>query len=399
MKVDDWKSGILRRADEALKYDWPAFDWLTPGMKPTATAVLGAVLPLPGPARTRRWQSDPPNDIHRHVCPRCKKVIENDPYFDQCARQEYFRHRFADIRALAMAWLLTGDAKYADKAIAIMLAYADAYPKMTVAGYRSTGGSSQAGEEHAGRDLVPAGFRRGLFAARRLSRARRGEAQAASRNCWSMQACARSAMVANSTTSRPSTSAPMAAWRWSPATGRCWARLCTATSAGTRWSSTATRRTASDTRGRPTISLPGRRRSAFATFAMDRGLNLMTPRFKRVYDGSLAMGYGDGTFYELAYRALQGTVLSREDRRTDGNIPARTPSSPACPTLPPAASVPAVSKLMDGMGYIFLRRGHAADSREIHMNYKRAVRPKRSRPLHHLLLPQRRPGRRQASRG
>ena len=25
---------------------------------------------------------------------------------------------------------------------------------------------------------------------------------------------------------------------------------------------------------------------------------------------------------------------------------------------------------MDGMGYIFLRRGHAADSREIHMNYR-----------------------------
>ena len=40
-----------------------------------------------------------------------------------------------------MAWLLTGDAKYADKSLAIMLAYTDAYPKMTVAGYRSTGGS------------------------------------------------------------------------------------------------------------------------------------------------------------------------------------------------------------------------------------------------------------------
>ena len=40
------------------------------------------------------------------------------------------------------------------------------------------------------------------------------------------------------------------------------------------------------------------------------------------------------------------------------------------PDAPLAASVPAVSKLMDGMGYIFLRRGHAADSREIHMNYR-----------------------------
>ena len=141
MKVDDWKK---RHAPESGRGDQVRVARLRlahAGDEADRDPVLGPAYRCPD-CKDPTLQSDPPNEIKRHMCPKCKKVIENDPYFDQCMRQEYFRHRFADLRALAVAWLLTGDAKYADKALAIMRAYADAYPKMTVAGYRSTGGSS-----------------------------------------------------------------------------------------------------------------------------------------------------------------------------------------------------------------------------------------------------------------
>ena len=175
MQVDDWKSGILRRADAALKYDWPAFDWLTPGMKPTATPFWGQSYRCPD-CKDPTLQSDPPNEIKRHVCPRCKKVIENDPYFDQCMRQEYFRHRFADIRA----WPWPGCSRATRNTRTRRCDHArlrGRLPEDDRGRLPLDRRQLQAGEEHPGRDLVPAGFRRGLFAARRLSRARRRETE------------------------------------------------------------------------------------------------------------------------------------------------------------------------------------------------------------------------------
>lgn len=367
MKVDGWKQGVIAKADGALKYDWPAFDWLTPGMKPFATPFWGQSYRCPV-CKDPTLLSDPPNDIHRHVCPNCKKVIANDPFFDQCARQEYFRHRFADIRTLAMAWLLTGDGNYADKAITIMLAYADAYPKMTVAGYRSTGGSSRLAKYTLIVTWCLPDFAEGyalLAAYPGLDKAKRQRIETMLVDAG-LREERHGGEFNNQQAEFIRTYGSVAL-----VTGY-WPLLGEALHGDFGWDAMVEYGYSEDGighEGQAYHVASWQAQNNFATFAFDRGLNLMTPRFKRIYDGSLAMGYGHGSLYELAYRVYQEPAYLakfEEGRRYPGE------SAILCgvPNAPKAASVPAVSKLLDGMGYIFLRRGNAADSWEIHLNYK-----------------------------
>ena len=367
MKVADWKNGIIRRADAALKYDWPAFDWLTPGMKATATPFWGQSYRCPV-CKDETLQSDPPNDIHRHVCPRCKKVIENDPFFDQAARQEYFRHRFGDVRALAQAWLLTGDAKYADKAIVIMLAYADAYPNMTVTGYRSTGGSSRLAKNTLVVTWCLPDLTEGysmLAAYPGLDDGKRKRIDAML-NAAGLREERHGQEFNNQQAENIHTYGSVAL-----ATGY-WPLLGEALHGDFGWTEMVEYCFSEDGighEGQAYHMAAWGGMNSFATFAYDRGLNLMTPRFKRIYDGSLAMGYGHGAMYELAYHAYkEPAYLAKfeEGRRYPGEWSILY----GVPDAPKASSVPAVSKLLDGMGYIFLRRGNAADSWEIHLNYK-----------------------------
>ncbi|MBM4034898.1 MAG: hypothetical protein FJ291_24410 [Planctomycetes bacterium] len=100
MPVDGWKRDTLRKADEALKYDFPAYDWWpTPGTRPRGTPHWGNSYRCPACKGDMRQAT--PNDIHHHLCLQCGKKFENDPFLDQCARQEYFAGRFAASRCRA----------------------------------------------------------------------------------------------------------------------------------------------------------------------------------------------------------------------------------------------------------------------------------------------------------
>jgi hypothetical protein len=110
--------------------------------------------------------------------------------------------------------------------------------------------------------------------------------------------------------------------------------------------------------------------NTFARFAAERGLDLMTPRFKRVYDASITLGLAVYTSYELAYRQYRDLtyLIPLEAERKNGLGEWAVCSGVL--DLPKAGEVKIASKLMDGMGYIFLRHGTAADYREIRLNYK-----------------------------
>jgi len=365
MRVDGWKNDTLRRADEALKYDFPAYDWWpTPGTRPRGAPHWGNSYRCPACKGDMRRAM--PNDIHHHVCLTCGKKFENHPFLDQCARQEYFADRFADARRLAVAWLLTGDRKYADKAAAIMLAYADAHPTMSMTDYRSTAGGSRLGyntltvtwclpnlaEGYALLASYP-----GLDAGKR----KRIETFLLDEG---LRVARHGGEFNNQQAEHIRTYGSVAL-----ATGY-WPLLGEAVFADFGWHAMVEYAYSDDGVGHEGQAYHFAQWAAmnrFACFAAERGLDLMTPRFKRVYDASLSLGMDAG--YELAYRQYRepGYLVRLEATRKN---PREHSILYGVLDAPKASEVPMASKLMDGMGYIFLRRGTAADFLEIRMNYK-----------------------------
>ncbi len=105
----------------------------------------------------------------------------------------------------------------------------------------------------------------------------------------------------------------------------------------------------------------------FAVFAYNHGVELMTARFKRVFDGSLTLGLSS-PLYELAYRAYRDPVYLPTIAQAR-QAPNEITLCCGVPGVPDAARIPAHSTLMEGSGYVFLRQGTAVDFRQIRMNY------------------------------
>ncbi|MBM4030810.1 MAG: hypothetical protein FJ291_03395 [Planctomycetes bacterium] len=367
MPLDAWKSGVIRTAEETLKHDWPAFDWLTPGHKATAVPHWGQSYRCPA---CKQWmRSDPPNDIHRHVCsdPKCGKTIEKDPFYDQCARQEYFARRFADIRNLALGWLLTGDEKYAGKAVTIALAYADAHPTMTVAGYRSTGGGSRLGKA----TLVTAWNLHKLAEGYAMLASYAGLDEHKRKRIDTLLIDEGLRLARHSIEYTNMQGEHIRAYGSVGLATGYWPLLGEAVYGEFGWHEMVEYGFSEEGlahEGQAYHNMLFDAMSHFALFASERGVDLMTPRFKRVYDGSLTLGLG-GAFYELPYRQYRDPayLAALEAARKH---PSEISILHGELGLASPASFPAISRLMDGMGYIFLRRGTAADSWEIRMNYK-----------------------------
>jgi len=365
MPVDGWKTDILRKADEALKYDFPAYDWWpTPGTKPRAAPHWGNSYRCPDCKGDMRQVT--PDDIHHHLCQQCGKKFENHPFLDQCARQEYFAGRFADARRLAAAWLLTGEDKYAEKAVAIMLAYADAHPTMSVTDYRSTAGGSRLGYNTLivtwclpnlaeGYTLLASYPGLDVGKRKRIETLLIDEGLRVARHGCEFN---------NQQAEHIRTYGSVAL-----ATGY-WPLLGEAVSGDFGWHAMVEYAYSEDGIGHEGQAYHFAQWAAmnnFACFAADRGLDLMPPRFKRVFDASLSLGRDAG--YELAYRRYREpaylVVLEATRRR-----PGEQSILHGVLDVPKASDVRMTSRLMDGMGYIFLRLGTAADFREIRMNYK-----------------------------
>lgn len=367
--VDGWRKGIVAQADEALKYDFPAYDWWSkPGTKPGRVPHWGNSYRCPE-CKDGQLRQVTPNDLDHHVCPRCKKTFENDPHLEQCARQEYASHRFADIRNLAMAWLLTGEAKYADKSITMMLAYAEAHPTMSIADHRSTAGGSRLAQRTLATTWFLPHFAEGyalLAAYPGLDSAKRKRIDEFLMD-EGLRVQRHGCEFNNQQAEHIRTYGTVAM-----ATGY-WPLLGEALHGDFGWNPMVEFAYSGDGvnhEGRAYHCAQFQAMNTFARFAAARGVDLMTPRFKRVFDASVTLGLANSTSYELAYRQYRDPtyLVALEAERKYGLGEWAVLSGVL--DLPKAAEVKIASKLMDGMGYIFLRRGTAADYREIRLNYK-----------------------------
>ena len=105
----------------------------------------------------------------------------------------------------------------------------------------------------------------------------------------------------------------------------------------------------------------------FGTFVWAYGVNLYTPRFKRVFDGSLNAGLAV-TSYELAYRVYGDPTYIPVILKQRGRI-GETSALFGRLGLPDISKMKAESVLMPGGGFVYLKRGNVADYNEIRLNY------------------------------
>lgn len=360
MPVTSWKTSIIRQADETLKYDFPALDW-SPQAYDQAYRCPDCKTPL-------RLVS--PENIHKHTCPKCGKIFENNPTFDNCARGMYGPARFRDMRNLATAYLLTGDGKYADKAITMMLAYADLHPTMTVTNYRSTGGGSRLGYNTLSAswmlpNIAEAYSRLSAYPGLDAEKRKRIAAFLIDEGIRLSRHCIEYSNMQGENI-RACGSIGLATGFWPLVGEMLYGEF--------GWHEVVEYGFSEEGIGHEGqayhIALFGAM-VRFSTFAADRGINLYTPRFKRVFDGSLNVTGATeraGIHYELAYREygdpayLNVLETARKRNNEDAILYGEL-------GIPSASAFPAESTLMPGMGYIFLRRGTAADSWELRMNY------------------------------
>lgn len=368
MPVDGWKKRVLDRANETLKCDWPVMDWVRPGGNPLNTPFYGQCYTCPDCKSRDHMRRDPPNSATRHFCNKCQKVFEANEYLDDCVRVENFADYFQRVRNLAQVWLLTGDARYADKAIAMAAAYAEAHPKMTVVGERSTGTGSRLGKSA----LVAAWNLPNLAEARAMLASYPGLAGEPRRKWDAMlldeglRVTRQCGLFLNQQDEYIKVGASVAL-----AIGY-WPLLGEAIHGDFGWHAQVEFGFSEDGIGHEGIAYHRMKSScmySMAALAMEYGLDLLAPRFKRVFDGSLSMGEPVGSSYELAYRKYRDpTYLPGLEavRKNPDEISILLGELP----LPKASETRLASTLMEGSGFIFLRKGTPVDSREIRLNYK-----------------------------
>ena len=355
--VDAWKAKITNCAEMAMNVNWPTppLDLLPPGYDQGYICKDCKCSLTPAE----------PASFTKHVCPRCKKSYENDYAISKSFIPNYLGARFEDIRALALSYQLTGREDYAKKAVQMLLSYADAYPSFPVTGMRSTSGGSRFGRATLfGSYLLPilAEAYTFLHEAPCLD----GNSRLRIERMLNEEA---GRLARHSTEYSNQTMEHLRAYGSVGLATGCWPLAAEAIQGEFGWHEMAEYAFSED-------GITGEAGAyhwsifvalnRFAGFASSQGINLLTARLKRVYDGTLTLlPSGKYPGYELAYRvyrdpayinALSGSASEEKIFCGAVGIPN--------PELTPVKSV-----LMPAAGYVFLRSGNAADSREIRLNY------------------------------
>lgn len=368
MPVDSWKGRILNEANETLKYDWPVTDWVRADADPLTVPHFGQDYRCPECKSMDHMRRDPPNSLTRHYCGKCNKLFENDAFLNTVVMEENFAACFRRIRGLALAWQLTGKAQYADKAIAMALDWAAAQPTFTVTGYRSCG----LGTRLAANTLCTSWCLPDLAEARALLATYPG-LTSEKRQKWDtmlidegLRVTRQCGLWLNQQDEyiKVGTTVAMATGYW-PLLGE-------AIHGDFGWHAQIEHGFTEEGIGHEGLAYHRMKFGCLqstAGVAASCGIDLMTPRIKRIFDGTLNLGENVSPGYELAYRAY------REPNYLPGlegirKIPGEASILYGVLPLPPAGEAKLASVHMEGSGYIMLRRGSPLDSWEIRLNYK-----------------------------
>jgi hypothetical protein len=368
MGVGGWKGRILNEADDTLKYDWPVTDWVKPGADPLTVPHFGQGYRCPACKSQDHMRRDPPNSLTRHFCGNCRKLFDNDEFLNSVVQEENFRECFRRIRGLAMAWQLTGEARYADKAIAMALDWAAAQPSFTMTGYRSCG----LGTRLAANALCTSWCLPDFAEARALLASYPGLTPE-KRQKWDtmlidegLRVTRQCGLWLNQQDEYIKAGVTLAM-----ATGY-WPLLAEAIHGDFGWHAQIERGFSEEGIGHEGIAYHRMKFGCLqstAAVAASCGLDLMTPRIKRIFDGSLNLGEHVSPGYELAYGKFQepNYLPGLENQRKN---PSEVSILYGVLPLPKAGEAKLASVHMEGSGYIMLRKGSPVDSWEIRLNYK-----------------------------
>ncbi len=359
--IVEWRKRTIAIADQAMGYDWPMPENMLP-MHPSIYRCLDAEC---------RAQLQPvdPMKFHQHVCPKCKKSYENNEDLDRAGLFYYYSRRNTAVRNCAMAWLLTGDDAYAAKAVELLLSLAEAYPAMPVAGERSTSGATKFGASSlmSSYDL-PKLAEAWLFLAeyRGLDEEQRLRIEA-TLNEEGLRIARHGILYSNMQAEhfRAYGSTAIATGFW-PLAGE-------AIQGEFGWHEMVERAFTEDGIAHEAGAY---HRAIFhamdllGTLALTQNVNLYTARFKRVFDGSITAG-GEmlASPYETAYAVWrEPTYLAYLQEQRSKGLNEQTIFHGIL-GLASASEMPVATEHMAGAGYIFLRKGNAADSYEIRTSY------------------------------
>ena len=357
--IHTWRRQIIDRADRALPHRWPVPDF--------------------GPPRhdqgyrcheCRQWLAPvTPTSLHHHHCTQCGREFKNDPKYDRAWLMRYNAARAQDVRSLALAWLLTDESRYADKAKKILLDYAEGYPDMSIVGTRSTSGATRLGANSLHSSYVIPAFAEGywyLSASSVLDDVSRGQ-------ITDMLHAMGRGVIRHSVEYSNQQAEHFRAYGSVGLATRFWPFAAEAIYGDFGFHELVEYGYSADGIAHEGGAYHRAVYSAMnelAAFALEMDVNLYTRRFKRVFDGSLQAGAVPvgSPFYELAYRAYRDpTYLPQIEhtRRHVGHITALHGVS----GVPEVAQLPVHSVHMAGAGYIYLKKGTAAEYTEIALNY------------------------------
>lgn len=352
-----WSEGVVQKAEGALKHDWPI-----PDFGPAAHNLSYRC------AKCKNWlKPATPTSLHKHVCPTCKRVFDHDEHMDRAYLLNYNSARAGNVQSLALAWLITGEEKYAAKAKRLLEKYAAGRPHMPNHGTRSTSAGARLALNTLHASYVIPVFAQGYYylrAAPVLDESSRRAIEAFLRD-------AGETVVQHSVEYGNQQSEHLRAYGTVGLATGFWPLAAEAIHGEFGFHEVVEYGFSEDGIAPEAGAY---HRASFgalnhlAEFAHPLGVNLYTPRFQRVFDGSLASGLASGS-YELAYRVYRSPAYLRRLPARDAKRLARATVLHGVIGLPDVEAMPIRSLHMEGAGYVFLRRGNAADYREIRLNY------------------------------
>ena len=358
-QISGWEGNISSRADKAMKHKWPV---------PTSPYPLHDQICRC--AKCRQWlRPIDPTDVTKLKCYGCNKVWDNDPTMTAAYLMRYHSRRARDVRSLALAYLVTGKIDYAEKATEMLLDYAEAYPKMPIKGTRSTSGMGKLGANSLHHSYVVPYFAEGYGFLRDAPCLDDGKR---ARIVHFLKETAIGSVRHSVEYSNQQAEHFRAYASVGLATG-FWPLAAEAIYGDFGWHEVVEYGYSEDGIAHEG---GGYHRAVFfamndlAQYAWCEGVrNILTPRFKRVYNGSIISGLVSpgSSSYELAYIVYKDPLFLAylKDRR------GMAMAVFGLPNLPKPEEVVVKSDHLAGAGHIYLRKGTALDSIEIHLNYIR----------------------------